>query len=349
MIGQSSKIKQVLKLIEKVARSDSTVLITGESGTGKELVARQIHNMSKRRDHAFVPINCGAIPKELLESELFGYEKGAFTGANRTKPGRFELANGGTVFLDEIGDMIPDLQVKVLRVLQERSFERVGGVKEVKVDIRVVAATHKDLEEAVRKGDFREDLYYRLNVIPIRVPALRERIEDIPLLVEHFLRHFLERMERPDLKMDDNAIKILMSYDWPGNIRELENTIERIVVLAEGDVIYPDDLPHRILNSVGFKREKETAVALEDKHDASASGALPFSYSELSTDIDAECPFSLQLLDNGRSLPDLIRDIETCLISQALKKVNGVKSKAADILGLKRTTLVEKMKKLGIS
>ncbi|OCC16191.1 transcriptional regulator, Fis family [Dissulfuribacter thermophilus] len=335
MIGKSPQIKQLLQLIEKVARSDSTVLITGESGTGKELVARKIHQLSPRKDKAFVPINCGAIPKELLESELFGYEKGAFTGANRTKPGRFEIANGGTVFLDEIGDMSPDLQVKVLRVLQERCFERVGGIKEINIDIRVVAATNRDLEQAVKEGSFREDLYYRLNVIPIRVPPLRDRKEDIPLLCQHFIEHFSKRNGRACLRLDNRALRALMAYNWPGNIRELENTMERLVVLTDGDIICPNDLPVRILEALPetlddeeFNEGKEVD---SQTHDATDVRGLKF-----------------YLPEEGISLPQLVKDLEISMIKQALERTGGVKSKASKLLGLKRTTLIEKMKKLGM-
>ncbi len=335
MIGESPQIKQLLQLIEKVARSDSTVLITGESGTGKELVARKIHQLSPRKDKAFVPINCGAIPKELLESELFGYEKGAFTGANRTKPGRFEIANGGTVFLDEIGDMSPDLQVKVLRVLQERCFERVGGIKEINIDIRVVAATNRDLEQAVKEGSFREDLYYRLNVIPIRVPPLRDRKEDIPLLCQHFIEHFSKRNGRSCLRLDNRALSALMAYNWPGNIRELENTMERLVVLTDGDVICPNDLPVRILEALPETLDDEEfneGKKVDDQtHDA----------------IDVR-DLRIYLPEEGISLPQLVKDLEFSMIKQALERTGGVKSKASKLLGLKRTTLIEKMKKLGM-
>ena len=332
MIGESPQILELLKIIDKVAASDSTVLITGESGTGKELVAKEIHRRSKRNAGAFVPINCGAIPKELLESELFGYEKGAFTGANRTKPGRFELANGGTVFLDEIGDMSPDLQVKVLRVLQERAFERVGGIKEIQVDVRIVAATHRDLEEAVKEGHFREDLYYRLNVIPIRVPPLRERRSDIPLLIQHFIKVFSQRAGTPTMEIEELAMEAFMAYSWPGNVRELENVVERLIVLAEGNTISLEDLPERIKGALG-----KASKGQEGRETGSAKG--PISIDQIA---------HLPLPENGVSLPEVIRKLEIGLINQALSRTNGVKSKAAQLLGLKRTTLVEKMRKFGM-
>ncbi len=332
MIGESPQIKELVKIIDKVAASDSTVLITGESGTGKELVAKEIHRRSRRHSNAFVPINCGAIPKELLESELFGYEKGAFTGANRTKPGRFELANGGTVFLDEIGDMSPDLQVKVLRVLQERAFERVGGIKEIHVDVRIVAATNRDLERAVKEGRFREDLYYRLNVIPIRVPPLRERRGDIPLLIHHFNTLFAERAGMAPLEIDELAMEAFMAYSWPGNVRELENLVERLMVLTEGNRISLSDLPERIQKALG-------KVSRGDSNEKSGGERRTFSIDEVA---------HIPLPQEGISLPEVLREFEIGLIKQAILRTHGVKSKAAKLLGLKRTTLVEKMKKFGM-
>ena len=333
MIGKSPQIKKLLRLIQKVAASDSTVLITGESGTGKELVAREIHRLSPRCSAPFVPINCGAIPKELLESELFGYEKGAFTGANRSKPGRFEIAHKGTIFLDEIGDMDPDLQVKVLRVLQERSFERVGGIKEVHIDVRIIAATNRDLENAVREGNFRQDLYYRLNVIPVKVPPLRERQEDIPLLVEHFMARFAKRCSRNQLKIDREAMDALLAYNWPGNVRELENIIERLLVLTEGDTITLADLPERIIRFFAEARPDE------QKRPAGGGGKVEPAGT-------AHGLFTLP--EEGVSLPELVERLERELIGQALSRTGGVKAKAARLLGLKRTTLIEKMKKLGM-
>jgi DNA-binding NtrC family response regulator len=246
VIGQSPAFLKLFRVIEKVARSDSTVMIHGETGTGKELIARLIHLSSPRRDGPLIPVNCGAIPEELLEPELFGHEKGAFTNALRERVGRFEMAHGGTIFLDEIGDMSPKLQVKILRVLQEREFERVGGEKTIGVDIRVIAATHVDLAQAVEARRFRQDLFYRLNVIPVTVPPLRERAEDIPLLVDYFLGRFRESAGSRARGLSPEALSLLMAYRWPGNIRELENIMERMVILAEGEILGVEDLPARL-------------------------------------------------------------------------------------------------------
>ncbi|MHB8068252.1 MAG: sigma-54-dependent transcriptional regulator [Desulfobaccales bacterium] len=314
IVGNSEAIIQVFELIKKVADTDSTVLILGESGTGKELINRAIHYNSLRREGPLIPVNCAAIPEELLESELFGHERGAFTHAIRTRLGRFEQANGGTIFLDEIADMSPSLQVKILRVLQDRSFERIGGVKTIKVDIRVVAATNQGLEEMVRKGRFREDLYYRLNVIPIRVPPLRERAGDIPLLLQHFLHEFSRKKKKPTKHLTAAAMDLLQRYAWPGNVRELENLIERLVILSEGDEIQAAELPDRF-------RQKS----------ANAGEARP-----------QEIP------DHGIHLTAAVQEFERNLILKALDKSNWVKSRAAQLLNLNRTTLLEKMKKQNI-
>jgi len=310
IIGQSAGIKRVFDLIARVADSDSTVLIAGESGTGKELMARAIHFSSPRREKPLVPVNCGAIPEELLESELFGHEKGAFTSAIRTRIGRFELADGGTIFLDEIGEMSPKLQVKLLRVLQERQFERVGGTKTIRSDIRVIAATNQDLRQAVAQGRFREDLYYRLSVIPIPAPSLRERVEDIPLLVDHFLDKFRRSRKTRVKGITPEALELLKRYAWPGNIRELENLVERLVILSDNPRITPADLPPRFL-------------------DAEARESSPV----------------LVLPEEGLQLNETLAAVEDQLIRQALAKSGGVKSRAAKLLGLNRTTLVEKLKK----
>jgi len=316
LVGDSSEMKRVFRTIEKVSASDSTVLITGESGTGKELIARAIHANSFRADQPMVTINCGAIPHELLESELFGHEKGAFTGAHRTRLGRFEMAAGGTIFLDEIGDMSPDLQVKLLRVLQEQTFERVGSTRSIRVDIRVIAATNKDLAASIEEGTFREDLFYRLNVIPIQVPPLRHRKSDIPLLVNFFMNRMGGR-RREDLRrmksFTDEALQGLVAHDWPGNVRELENMMERLSVLVEGDVIQPADLPEHI-------RGKETP------------GRLQAAYT----------------LESGLGFGDLVDLYQKSLILDALNEANWVKAKAAERLKMNRTTLVEKIKKLKV-
>jgi DNA-binding NtrC family response regulator len=314
IVGNSDAITQVFELIKKVADTDSTVLILGESGTGKELINRPIHYNSLRREGPLIPVNCAAIPEELLESELFGHERGAFTHAVRTRIGRFEQANGGTIFLDEIADMSPSLQVKILRVLQDRSFERIGGVKTIKVDIRVIAATNRDLEEMVRQGKFREDLYYRLNVIPIRVPPLRERVSDIPLLVQHFLHEFSRKKKKPIKRLSSEAMDRLMHYPWPGNIRELENLMERMVILSEGEEIQAAELPERF-------RIKAPAAAVKPQ----------------------------EIPEHGIHLTAAVAEFERDLILKALDKSNWVKSRAAQLLHLNRTTLLEKMKKQNIS
>ncbi|MBF0343159.1 MAG: sigma 54-interacting transcriptional regulator [Nitrospirae bacterium] len=316
LLGQSSQMKQLFNMIEKVSNSDSTVLICGESGTGKELVAKAIHYCSNRVDNPFVPVNCGAIPNELLESELFGHEKGAFTGAINTRKGRFELADTGTILLDEIGELHPSLQVKLLRIIQEREFERVGGTRTLKVDVRILAATNKNLEVATKNGDFREDLFYRLNVIPINLPPLRERKEDIPLLVDHFMNIFCSKQCKDPLKLTSGAMDILMKYHWPGNVRELETLIERFVILDETGVIAAENLPGR------FHKQKTSQ----------------------------HCPtqIMMQLPLEGIDLNAILDDIERNFIAQAMERSGGVKSKAAGMLGLNRTTFLEKLKKRGI-
>jgi two-component system, NtrC family, response regulator AtoC len=243
LVGRNPSMADLFSLIEKVAPSPTTVLITGESGTGKELVARALHDESPRRDGASIQINCGAIPESLFEAELFGYERGAFTGAATSKPGRFEIANGGTLFLDEVGELPKDMQVKILRALQERTIDRVGGLRPIDIDVRVIAATNRNLGASVREGTFREDLYYRLNVVPLHLPPLRERADDIPLLVEHFLKRFNERLGKNVQRVAPDAIASLLEHPWPGNIRELENLMERTVLLVEGDEIQLADLP----------------------------------------------------------------------------------------------------------
>jgi DNA-binding NtrC family response regulator len=315
IIGNSVPIQKVIKFIEKIADTDSTVLVTGESGTGKELVAKTIHYNSSRSKKPFIPLNCAAIPKDILESELFGHEKGAFTGAVNTRIGRFELANHGTLFLDEIGEIAPALQVKLLRVLQEREFERVGGVKTIKVDVRILAATNRDLEKAVKEGTFREDLYYRLNVIPMHLPSLRKMREDVPLLIEYFLKDLAKRKKRDPPTVPAEVMDCLVNYRWPGNVRELENLVERLIILKGGDVVSIDDLPER----------------LQDKHQTEG---VPSREQKLSSD--------------GVDLNLMLDDMENKMIIQALEISNDGKSKAANLLGLNRTTLIEKMKKKAI-
>ena len=321
IVGASQSIKRIYNLISKVSQSNSTVLVLGESGTGKELVAKTIHYSSKRAAKNFIPVNCGAIPAELLESELFGHEKGAFTGAIASRTGRFELAEGGTVFLDEIGEMSPMLQVKLLRVLQERSFERIGGSKTVNVDVRVISATNQNLEEAVKAGRFREDLYYRINVIPIEIPPLRERTEDLPILCDYFMEKHALRFEHPPLKISNEALRVFMDYRWPGNVRELENTLERLLVLKDDDVVTPYDLS-----------EKMTGKKLP---------ALP-EIDDPNDDPDVN-PFV-----QGIDLNSALVEYEKRLLLHALQIHGRVKSQAAKYLNINRTTLIEKMKRLGL-
>lgn len=313
IIGQSEPIRNVLSVVERVADSDSTVLVTGESGTGKELIAKALHYNSTRRQKPFVPINCGAIPQELLESELFGHMKGSFTGAIANRMGRFELADGGTIFLDEIGDMSPSLQVKLLRVLQERSFEPVGGAKTIHVDVRVIAATNVDLEKAVEMGRFREDLFYRLNVIPIRIPALRERRADIPLLLHHFMEEFNNTRGRHLSGIGQDALQLLYHYHWPGNIRELENLIERVAILKGSGMIEVSDLPEK--------------------------------YRKVQVEVD---PNHVDIPDAGLDFNSAVDSYENALIMRALEKTGWNRNQAAVLLKLNRTTLVEKIKKKGL-
>lgn len=315
IIGNSMPIQEVIRFIDKIADTDSTVLLTGESGTGKELVAKTIHYNSSRARNNFVPLNCAAIPKDILESELFGHEKGAFTGAVTTRIGRFELASNGTLFLDEIGELAPSLQVKLLRVLQEKEFERVGGIKTIKVDVRIIAATNRDLEKAVKEGTFREDLYYRLNVIPLHLPPLRKMKEDVPLLVEHFVAELSKSKKKEPPRISRETMDCLVNYKWPGNVRELENLIERLIILKEGDNITPDELPERFIEN----RQMPRAVTK-----------------------------SRLVSSEGVDLNLVLDEIENNMIIQALEMSKGVKSKAASLLGLNRTTLIEKMKKKSI-
>ena len=343
IIGQSTTLAEVFRVLGKVAPTDSTVLVTGESGTGKELLVRALHANSRRADKPFVPINCGAIPKELLESELFGHEKGAFTHAIRSRPGRFELADGGTIFLDEIGEMDLSLQVKILRVLQEKEIERVGGTGSKKVDVRVVAATNRDLEQEVAAGHFREDLYYRLNVIPLHLPPLRERGGDVLLLAAHFLEQFCRRKERPPLALAPETRRILAAYSWPGNVRELVNFMERLSILVDGDTVMAADLPAKILDQVG-----DVASLPEPEPPAPAPAVAPGAARD---GVPGEGGFvwpTLSVLeDKGMNLKDFLDTVEGRLIDEALERADGVKNQAAEYLGIKRTTLIEKLKKRG--
>ncbi|MGD1975421.1 MAG: sigma-54 dependent transcriptional regulator [Desulfobacterales bacterium] len=310
IIGQSKKMMEMFALVNKVADCDSTILLNGETGTGKGLVAKAIHQKSKRAKKPFISINCGAIPENLLESELFGHVRGAFTGATSSKLGKFELADGGTILLDEIGDMSSDLQVKVLKVLEEGEFEQVGGSKTIKVDVRIIAATHRDLSEEVQKGNFREDLYYRLYVIPLMLPALRERMSDIPHLTSYFLEQSNRRNNREVKEVTAEAMAMMMSYPWPGNVRELKNMVERLIVLKGSGNITDRDLPPELINAPRY----EPSAALE-------------------------------ISDDGICLNSAVTEFEKSLILQSLEKTKWVKNKAAKLLHLNRTTLVEKIKR----
>ncbi len=327
IVGDSPSMQVVYRLIEQIADTDSTVMILGDSGTGKELIAKTIHYNSSRSEGPFVPLNCAAIPRDLLESELFGHEKGAFTGAINTRIGRFELAQNGTIFLDEVGELDPSLQVKLLRVLQEREFERVGGMKTVKVDVRVLAATNRNLEKLTQEGKFREDLFYRLNVIPLHLPPLRSRPEDIPLLVDHFIHEFAKKRKRNPFVFSREAMHCLLSYQWPGNVRELENLIERLTILVRNDTIQVSDLP-----------EKFYACLPAQQPSADPVSSISATAQKTANDIP----------ETGVDLSSIVSNLEKDLILKALSKSGGVKSKAAQFLGLNRTTLLEKMKKMGI-
>jgi two-component system, NtrC family, response regulator AtoC len=329
IIGQSPGLTELYAVLERVADSPTTVLITGESGTGKELVARALHDHSQRRGKPFIKVNCAAIPKELIESELFGYERGAFTGAVTSKPGRFELANGGTLFLDEIGEIPVEMQVKLLRALQESEFERVGGIKTMRVDVRLVAATNRDLKKLISQGAFREDLFYRLNVVSIRLPALRERATDIPLLVEHFLKKFNERLKKSVTGIELEAQGLLSSYMWPGNIRELENVMERAVLFCDAQKLRTEDLPAELRGPAG------TSV--------SATGSIMPS-ADASVDLGS-LPAEGGLKEHVKvAMSRLERD----LVSRALKQTNNNVTHAARLLKISRKGLQLKMKELGL-
>ncbi|HHQ4518394.1 TPA: sigma-54 dependent transcriptional regulator [Aeromonas veronii] len=342
LVGKGKGIQEVRRLISQVAETDANVLILGESGTGKEVVARAIHELSARSSGPFVPINCGAIPAELLESELFGHEKGAFTGAIAARRGRFELAQGGTLFLDEIGDMPMPMQVKLLRVLQERLFDRVGGGKPIQADVRIIAATHRDLEALIRSQGFREDLYYRLNVFPIETPPLRERIDDIPLLLQELLNRHAEQ-HHSVIRLTQRALESLMQYPWPGNVRELSNLLERLLILYPQQIVDVADLPsrYRLLPS----EPRDERLTELDERDALA--AVFQEPPEL--DHPLASARTMQLPEEGVNLKEMLADLEVELIRQALESQDGVVARAADLLGMRRTTLVEKMKKYGMS
>ena len=336
IIGESPQIREVFDIVGRAAGSQSTVMIYGESGTGKELIARALHLNSPRASKPFIAVNCAAIPHDLLESELFGYEKGSFTGAVNARMGRIELANQGTIFFDEIGDMPPPLQVKLLRVLAEREVDRIGSTKSTPVDIRVVTATHRNLEVAIEEGRFREDLYYRLNIIPLELPPLRARKTDIPLLAGYFLNQF--NGSGSPKTISDEAMNLLVNYSWPGNIRELANFVERMVVLSIGSTITPRDLPDKVLGEV----PKEKWIPLENDSEPTGNPAQLLQQS-------LKQSFHVGIPDEGINLKKLVEDFEKELLIEALEKTGLVKNKAATLLSLNRTTLVEKLKKLKIT
>ncbi|MFQ3264892.1 MAG: sigma-54 specific flagellar transcriptional regulator A [Colwellia sp.] len=355
LVGSSEPMAQVRFLIEQVAKTPASVLVLGESGTGKEVVARNIHNLSERAKGAFVPINCGAIPAELLESELFGHEKGAFTGAISTRKGRFELAEGGTLFLDEIGDMPQPMQVKLLRVLQERTFERVGGSKSIKADVRIIAATHQDLEEMIKEGRFREDLFYRLNVFPIETPALRERKEDIPLLLKELLTRF-EVEQNKTVRFTEKAIESLMEHPWAGNVRELSNLIERMLIMYGEQIVDVAELPYKYQHIDVQAYNPEYPEELQE-HDVINELFGGFDYDDEESDDEDELTIQSDvngtqnvvkatlLPNDGLNLKEHLADLEVSLIKQSLSKHDYVVARAAETLGMRRTTLVEKMRK----
>jgi sigma-54 specific flagellar transcriptional regulator A len=351
-VGHSDAMNQVRFLIEQVAGSSANVLILGESGTGKEVVASNIHQLSERLNGPFVPVNCGAIPGELLESELFGHEKGAFTGAISARKGRFELAQGGTLFLDEIGDMPLLMQVKLLRVLQERSFERVGGTKPIKCDVRVIAATHRNLEDMIEAGSFREDLFYRLNVFPIETPALRERPEDLPLLITELIKR-VEADCKQNVKFSERAVESLQASPWAGNVRELANLVERMIIMFPGQVVDITELPKKYQT---FEVEAFEPEYPEELMERDAIYSMFADTDEEDEDDQSEAQdfndgaAMLGLLPpEGIQLKDYMAEIEISLISQALEYHDYVVARAAEILGVRRTTLVEKMKKYNLS
>ena len=367
LVGSSARMEGIRRLVAQVAPSAASVLILGESGTGKEIVARGIHQRSKRADGPFVPVNCGAIPGELLESELFGHEKGAFTGAISARQGRFELAAGGTLFLDEIGDMPLPMQVKLLRVLQERSFERVGSNRTQRCDVRIIAATHQDLERRVEAGDFRMDLFYRLNVFPIDVPPLRERVEDIPALVRRFIE-LIQREGRGSVAIGDEAMACLMAYPWPGNVRELSNLVERLAILYPEAPVAVRDLPPKFAQGapaippgpvLPADRDSAPAQALTSIEEApggtqSADASAPTRpMAEVLWAEPGPAPSLTPapepaLPEQGMDLKAHLADLERTFMVQALEQSDWVVARAAKLLNLQRTTLVEKMRKYGL-
>ncbi|MGI1944573.1 sigma-54 dependent transcriptional regulator [Shewanella glacialipiscicola] len=342
LVGRSDGIANVRHLINQVATSEATVLVLGQSGTGKEVVARNIHYLSERRDGPFIPINCGAIPPELLESELFGHEKGSFTGAISSRKGRFELAEGGTLFLDEIGDMPLQMQVKLLRVLQERVFERVGGSKTINADVRVVAATHRNLETMISVSEFREDLYYRLNVFPIEMPALCERKDDVPLLLQELVSRVYNE-GRGKVRFTQRAIESLKEHAWSGNVRELSNLVERLTILYPGGLVDVNDLP------VKYRHIDVPEFCVEMSEEQQERDVFASIFSDEEPVDIPETRFPSELPPEGVNLKDLLAELEIDMIRQALELQDNVVARAAEMLGIRRTTLVEKMRKYGMT
>ncbi len=350
--ADKAPMRQVEELVQQVAAFDTLVLIRGESGSGKEVVARKIHQASSRASRPFVPVNCGAIPADLLESELFGHEKGAFTGAIATRKGRFEMAEGGTLFLDEIGDMSLPMQVKLLRVLQERIYERVGSNQPRKCDVRILAATHRNLEDMVEEGSFRQDLFFRLDVFPIEVPALREHVEDVPLLMGKFIAKLHTRGMRPP-KYSKSAMRALQMYSWPGNVRELENLMERMAITHPGLTVTAADLPRQYCLLDVVETDEDAFDAREDQDalmDAlTENRIIDYAASEADQAPASAADQARFLPETGIDLKSHLQDLEQWYIEEALRRENGVITRAAQLLGLQRTTLAEKMKKLNIS
>lgn len=338
LVGVSPIISKVRELIEQVADTETSVLILGDSGTGKEVVARNLHYHSDRRDKPFVPINCGAILPDLLESELFGHEKGAFTGAISARQGRFELAKGGTLFLDDIGDMPLAMQVKLLRVIQERVFERVGGNKSVKADVRIIAATHRNLEGEIAEGRFREDLYYRLNIFPIEMPSLSQRVDDIPLLLEELIVR-MENNKQGSVRLTTAAISALQQYEWPGNVRELSNLVERLLIMFPNGVVDTGDLPEKYRQGLDISNRNSVSGLAENNHEIQQRVVSHIVNQVTSQDI---------LPKDGIDLKAHLLSLESNLIKQALDEANGVVAHTAQKLNMRRTTLVEKMRKYGL-
>jgi sigma-54 specific flagellar transcriptional regulator A len=341
LVGRSEGIAKVRHLINQVSSSDATVIVLGQSGTGKEVVARNIHYLSERRDGPFIPVNCGAIPAELLESELFGHEKGSFTGAISARKGRFELAEGGTLFLDEVGDMPLQMQVKLLRVLQERVFERVGGSKTIAADVRIIAATHRDLETMIIDNSFREDLYYRLNVFPIEMPALSERRDDVPLLLHELVSRVFNE-GRGKVRFTQRAIESLKEHNWSGNVRELSNLVERLTILFPGGLVDVNDLPHK------YRYIDVPEYCVEVSEEQLERDALASIFSDEEPVEIPETRFPSELPPEGVKLKDLLAELEIDMIRQALEQQDSVVARAAEMLGIRRTTLVEKMRKYGL-